>query len=149
MLRVSQSGVVYVCCPSFFKTGGTELLHQLVFELNQKHIKSYITYFGKTSLECINPAFKKYVKEYKTINDIADDEENVLIAPEINIGVLDKYRNIRKCIWWLSVDNYLMTCSFVSVCKYRGILRAIKNVLWGKVPIVKKIEQSSIQFISK
>ena len=45
MLKINSKTIVYVVCPAFNKTGGTELEHQLVFELNKIGVKAFITYY--------------------------------------------------------------------------------------------------------
>ena len=136
MLKVNKNTLIYVVCPAFYKTGGTELEHQLVSEINKIGGKAYITYYGEEKHR-INPAFKSYVSSYKDLKDIEDDKNNVLILPEIRIDLLNNYKQIQKCIWWMSVDNYLKINDFFSEVKYFGILRTIKYLLEGKVKLKK------------
>lgn len=35
MLKLNNNSIVYVACPAKTKTGGPELLHQLVYKLNK------------------------------------------------------------------------------------------------------------------
>ena len=44
MPMLGNSKTIYVVCPAYFKTGGTELLHQLVYELNNLGKNAIITY---------------------------------------------------------------------------------------------------------
>lgn len=129
MLKINSKTIVYVVCPAFNKTGGTELEHQLVFELNKIGVKAFITYYDDNSPK-INPAFEKYVSSYKEISDIDDNENNILILPEIRVELLKKYKNIQKCVWWMSVDNYLKRNGFRNVVNNFGILKAMKYIFF-------------------
>ena len=130
----NENTIIYVLCPAFNKTGGTELAHQLIYELNSIGASAYITYYGDNE-EKINPAFKKYVSEYKNISEIVDDENNILIIPEIKQEIINDYKNIQKAVWWMSVDNYLKRNGFIGYCKFYGILKGIKHVLNGDIKI--------------
>lgn len=131
-MKIYDETKIYVIAPGFFKTGGTELAHQLVNAINILGIKAYITYYkdGDRPLE-INPAFKIYVESFKTLEDVEDVKDNIVIAPETKIGFLSKYSQIRKCVWWMSVDNYLKHDGLISAVKYYGFARAIKRLITG------------------
>lgn len=62
--------IIYVICPPFYKTGGTELLHQLVFSLNNKGYSSSIAYLDSSLDKNINPAFLQYTKSYVSFDSI-------------------------------------------------------------------------------
>lgn len=96
--------MIYIACPERVATGGTELLHQLCYKLNLKGIEAKIYYYNKISNNPVAERFSKYKIEY--IEKIEDKEKNLLIVPEVNVELLGEYKNIKKCIWWLSVDNY-------------------------------------------
>lgn len=136
MLDIYPETIIYVLCPSFNKTGGTELEHQLVHEINKLGVKSYITYYGGETPK-INPAFKKYVNIYKTTKDIIDSYKNILIIPEIKTDVLYNYKKIQKCIWWMSVDNYLKRNSAKSAIQYFGYIKTLKHVLTNKIHLIE------------
>lgn len=114
-IKYYEDTKIYVMCPAFFKTGGTELLHQYVYVANKNNLNCFIVYHDATKNSGINPAFQKYVDKYLCLNDIDDDIKNVLIVPETLTKFLPMFSKIRKVIWWESVDNYLFTSSI----KYR------------------------------
>lgn len=146
MFNYNQETIIYVLCPSYNKTGGTELAHQLVYELNLLGAKAYITYYGNET-EKINPEFRKYVSKYKEIFEIEDDKKNILIVPEIKQEIIDEYKEIQKAVWWMSVDNYLKNNGFLNCCKFYGILRGIKYILNRKIKIGGiKINKSIVHF---
>ena len=127
MLKCTKNETIYVVCPAEYKTGGTELLHQLVHTLNENELNAYITYFNiKADKNPINNAFKKYVSTYKSLDSIVDNEENVIVLPEIKANLAKKFKKSRTAIWWLSVDNYLKTYN----AKYAFELIGVKGVLW-------------------
>ena len=123
---------IYVMCPADFKTGGTELLHQLVHGLNIQGQKAYIVYYDGTSEKNINPSFKKYVSTYLTTQDIEDEENNILVLPEIITFYIDRFKNIKKFLWWESVDSYLLRRSVI-FCAKQGLYKYAAKALQNKI----------------
>ncbi len=138
MLRVSVDTIVYVVCPAKKKTGGTELAHQLVKECNDNGIKAIITYYGIVDNEPTDSAFKKYVTEYISIENVQDLPRNIIIVPEINYDYLYRFSKVQKCIWWMSVDNYVKRSSFVGCWKVNGFFKAIKGLVKHDFPITER-----------
>lgn len=128
---------VYVVCPAYLKTGGPELLHQLVNELNNNEIESYITYYGMNDEkpDYTPDDFKKYVNTYKTLIDIVDSENNIIITPEIvlTLNLTKKLKNMKKIMWWLSVDNFTRDYGLLNTLKTHGIIRTVKLMITQKV----------------
>lgn len=97
---------IYALCPANIATGGPELLHQLVYHLrNELKLNAYMFYYPNIR-NPIHDEYKNYNNPY--VNEIIDEKENVLIIPEMQeyIDVSNKYKLIKKYIWWLSIDNY-------------------------------------------
>lgn len=134
MLSCTGKEKIYVVCGAEYKTGGTELLHQLVYSLNNKGLNAFITYINiKKDSNPINKEFEKYVKEYKTINDIVDDSNSIIILPEIQVKLIDKFKHAKMIVWWLSVDNYLKVYNPKYALKLvgtKGVIWYIKNAHW-------------------
>ncbi|MCP0888049.1 hypothetical protein LB941_11985 [Ligilactobacillus sp. WILCCON 0076] len=131
-LNIYSNSKIYVLCPANNKTGGTELLHQLVFELNKMGRTAYIVYYFEGSSDNKNPTpteFRKYIKNYKFLTDVLDIKENVLVLPEVCIGKNRKFKNIQKCVWWLSVDNYEIMKGKLNRFKKYGVRSFIKHIL--------------------
>lgn len=128
MINVKKDSIIYVLCPAYIKTGGPELLHQLVFTLNKNGIKSYITYYNIKSEDknYTNSDFKKYVNSYKLIDEIIDINNNMVIIPETNVELIRMFKNVKKVIWWLSVDNYEIHHNFKMRKEKNGLLSALK-----------------------
>lgn len=96
--------MIYIACPEKVATGGTELLHQLCYKLNINGVETRMFYYNKTDNYPTAERFFKYKIQY--VEKIEDFCGNILIVPEVNIELLERYKNIQKIIWWLSVDNY-------------------------------------------
>jgi hypothetical protein len=106
VLKIYEDSIIYVACPYGETSGGSETLHQLVFELRNNGYKAYIYYHlakKKKNIE-IPDKFKLYNLEY--VVDIIDNEKNIIVIPEAYTELVYKYEKIRKCIWFLSVDFY-------------------------------------------
>lgn len=130
---------IYVLCPAYKKTGGPELLHQLVKELNDNGIKAYITYFKtkRNNKEYTPNDFKKYITEYRLLDEINDSENNIIITPEVTsaIRLTKKIKNAKKILWWLSVDNFKKTHTFKNVIKNYRIYIVLILLLRGEVTL--------------
>lgn len=134
MLNVSNKTTIYVLCPSYNKTGGTELAHQLVYEINRNHVDAKIAYYeNQPNPMKINEAFLGYVNSFVQLNEIVDSPENVLIAPEVCTKYLKPYKSIQKCIWWMSVDNYLKWHQAKMTYQCNGLWVVLKGILKGKI----------------
>lgn len=103
---------IYVVCPAQWKTGGPELLHQLVFEINKLGAnKAFIAYprDDRFSLdESTHYSYKRYIGKGESIflEDVDDCENNVIIVPETIAEEVKRFNNSKIYVWWLSVDNF-------------------------------------------
>lgn len=116
--------MIYVACPEKTATGGTELLCQFYFKLKEHTKDVKLFYYNYTDTG--NPVperFSKYGIDFVT--EIGDIKTNSLVIPEVAYKILDKYINIKKCIWWLSVDFYLFEKGY----SYTKIRTAIKFII--------------------
>lgn len=131
MIEVKKKSIIYVLCPAYTKTGGTELLHQLVYSLNQNNLNAKITYFHfeADNYDYTSSDFKKYVNDYVLINDIKDEKDNILIIPEITVEYVNEFKYLKKVIWWMSVDNYLINHKFNKIREASGLKYAIKKTI--------------------
>lgn len=106
-IDVYNDSTLYIYCPANSATGGPEALHQLGYHLNLLGFKAVMFYYDKQEgVSPVNPVYQIYNVSY--VNFVEDKASNILITPESNLAPLfDKnIKNIRKVIWWLSVDNY-------------------------------------------
>jgi len=97
--------MIYIACPAFCATGGTELLHQLYSHLKIRTDKVKIYYTGLESGK--NPIPESFIKyEVEWVDQISDVEGDVLIYPEVNAHLFSRLHRIKSVCWWLSADNY-------------------------------------------
>ncbi len=105
---VSKYKKVYVPCFPFIKTGGTELLHQLVYWLNRFGCEAYIAY-GKADDEkpYCEPQLMRYVSGHVCTlpTGVEDHEDNAVVVAEQLSQVVNQFENVHKLFWWLSVDG--------------------------------------------
>ncbi len=109
MIKIYPNTKVFVSAPASAVTGGPELLHQLAHHLRKDlGIESYMYYYPNNIPDPIHPAYKMYNVPF--VREIEDKSDNILIVPEVisGINLLEDYKNIRKIIWWLSVDNFYL-----------------------------------------
>lgn len=106
MIEVFPETKIYILAPSDYVTGGVECLHQLSDKLIKLGYNAFLYYIPKTKLGVV----KEY-KNYKVnkVEKIEDDKKNIIIIPETWIDKVNKFHKIRKCIYWLSVDNVKRT----------------------------------------
>lgn len=99
---------IMVCCCDG-ATGGIELLHQLVKELNKNpKVDAKLWYIDPGTRGCNDPAYEEYNTPYET-NKYRPKENATIIFPEIyaNLASLKYYNCYQKVIYWESVDNFL------------------------------------------
>jgi hypothetical protein len=124
---------VYVLCPPHVKTGGTELLHQLVHRINSLGGNAFIVYQAKSKEDAhVSKAFSIYIDNFLLPEQIDDNENNLLVIPEIYCYLLNRFCHIKKAVWWLSVDNFLLfDGGFKGRIRQRGFLKGILGALHG------------------
>ena len=98
--------MIYVVSKGNYVSGGPETLHQAanLFASMGQRVGMY--YVQPHTME-IPKRFQGY--NIEVVDKIEDDENNILIVPETQTYVLNNYKKIKKCIWWLSLENYLNT----------------------------------------
>lgn len=120
--------MIYILCPPYLKTGGTELAHQFVFEASKIRDDVCIAYTKSEDGKYLNPAFEKYTKKYVLEEDIEDVSTNAIILPETLTRRVKKYKHIQKYIWWMSVDNYIAPKPLSMLYEQTGIMECIKEI---------------------
>ena len=107
---------IYIFCPPDIISGGPEALHQLCYYMRKTGIDAKMVYY--LSHKTVSPE-RYYLYETCAIDyeEIEDSEKNILIVPETATLYLRCFRRIRKCIWWLSVDNYFKSKKDSSLIK--------------------------------
>ncbi len=94
---------IFVVCPGGVVTGGPELLHQLVHELDDLGLDAFISYYPFDRKFNTPEAYEKYrIKQATPSNSPGD----VLVLPESATKLAGLFTNMSVSIWWLSVYNY-------------------------------------------
>lgn len=110
MINITSSTKIFVACPAKCITGGPELLHQLVYHLrNDLKINAYLYYFPSWIEKPVPSEYRFYNCPF--VKEIKDEKGNILVVPEIieGIKILKNFTNIQKIIWWLSIDNFVLS----------------------------------------
>lgn len=107
--------MIQIISPSRLTTGGTELLHQLNYELEKLGADVGMAYYDKESKSFveteINPNFKKYSTRKNKSVQFADSAAHIIVVPETMLQHISGIKNARVYVWWLSVDNYKVNLS--------------------------------------
>ena len=142
MIKVFKDTMIYIMAPANVKTGGPELMHQLVYKLNKLGFNALITYYeieDKKDNNYTPSDFKKYINSSITYDKVIDDKGNLLVFPETCLNIVKKYQNIRKVMWWLSVDNYTHNFTFKDAMIKDNLVQAMINLIKGRTLYAKDI----------
>lgn len=121
---------VYVLTAPFYKTGGTELCHQLVYTINVLGGNAKILYRLAEDGKYLNPAFQKYVDCYDIVDEkIFNDYEGIIVIPEVDTLLIPKFKKAKVYLWWMSVDNYFRYQNLKYVYEEKKLLRTVKYFL--------------------
>lgn len=102
-LSIMKINKIFIVCGGGSVTGGPELLHQLGYKLRQMGHDAYMCYYPFDKVFVCPTAYQRYSVP---IGKIEDSSENIIIIPEMYTGLVDRYSDSYKMVWWLSVDNY-------------------------------------------
>lgn len=110
MFTLKRNSMVYIACPPNFVTGGTELLHQLCYCLNQKGVQAKMCYTDNENKIYADATAPSAFASYSTsaVASLDDNTNNLLIVPEALSGFLKSVHHSKKCIWWLGINHYLL-----------------------------------------
>lgn len=96
--------MLYVLAIRNNTSGGSETLHQ--FAAKVKKCGGDVAMYYPDDTEKVGTPAKFKIYNLAVVTKIEDSSENVLLVPETETKYLFKFKNIKKCIWWLSLDNY-------------------------------------------
>lgn len=100
-----MSKKVYICCPGDSVTGGPELLHQFCDELCGIGVDASIVYYPLDVNFSVPKQYEHYNVSVTEKDDVQQDNA-IVIIPEISTQLAKCFGKADICIWWLSVDNY-------------------------------------------
>ena len=103
-MEIYEDTKIYIICPACTVSGGPELLHQLGAALQKRRIRSYMYYLPEHTNRPIPELYRKY--DVPFTEEIEDMSQNILVVPETGTTLFYQYQDIRKALWWLSVDNW-------------------------------------------
>ncbi len=135
MLKLNKDSTIYILAPANSASGGQEALHQLGYFLQKNGLNSKMAYylFDKDSSSPVVDKYEKYSVPHCLFEDISDDQNNLVISPEIATSFLAEFSHIQKSIWWLSVHFYRIGF------RNSSILKMIPNVLRGRFKKIARI----------
>lgn len=93
---------IYIKIPAGAVAGGVESLYQLADGARKVGVESFVVY-DNNHLQAFPQKYHKY--EVHIANHVEDDYNNWVIYPEVWTERLQEYQNVKKAVWWLSVDN--------------------------------------------
>lgn len=110
-------------CPACI-TGGPEAIHQAAMAVRAAGLQAEIVYYSvgsrplrvgdqvKFEVAGENPCLSVFAPyEPKPAPHVLVSENSIVVLPEVLIGEIDAFRGSRIVIWWLSVDNALISCA--------------------------------------
>jgi hypothetical protein len=104
-IKVFPDTKIFMFCPAGVKTGGPEVMLQLVYTL-QNYIETYACYYDLKKPIVPNDFLQYKCKRILHFEKMYDMAHNIVIVPETYTCFLSRVHNVQKIIWWLSVDNY-------------------------------------------
>ncbi|MEO1783963.1 hypothetical protein V4762_02675 [Thermodesulfobium sp. 4217-1] len=148
MIEIYPNTKIYIAVPASIFTGGPELLHQLMFQLKNvlKIDNVFMYYYPLGSSDPIHPNFKIY--NPTPIDFIEDSQNNLLIVPETS-SLFINYSQIRKALWWLSVDNFYLNFIINSKINFffpRLINKILKTIINHNIFDIVEIALNSKKF---
>lgn len=121
---------VYVLTFPYYKTGGTELCHQLVYAINSLGGNACILYKQANDGNYLNPAFEKYVNSYEVLKeDMYTTIDGIVVIPESDTLEIPKFIKATVYLWWMSVDNYFRWQNLKYIYEETKLLRTAKYLL--------------------
>ncbi|MEM1661221.1 MAG: hypothetical protein QXM43_02130 [Desulfurococcaceae archaeon] len=102
---------VYIVVPSNVYTGGPTALFSLCHSLVKYfNVDAIIAFTGiKKGLDPVHPNYKKYKCKWIPISKVKDNPKDLLIVPETQTNLLERFKALRKAIYWLSIDNFFLS----------------------------------------
>lgn len=153
MIKLNEDTKVFIACP-YHKTGGPKSLHQLANQLIDNGIDTYMIYYHSGIFTGENEILFSFCKA-KVATNILDNEANILIVPETETILLERYTEIKKVIWWLSLDFYFSSSlkgAVKQAVRQKGLPRFVEPAMFLKFFIndhncfkhLKKIEAKNL-----
>lgn len=126
-IKLNKSTKIYIVATANSATGGPELLHQLAHILNNAGYKAFMYYIPNDTFNPVHKEYLSYNNPY--VKSIDDCPDNIIIFPEMYwfFKIFDNLKNIQIIIWWLSVDNFIVSRSLTKY-PYKTVISIFKTV---------------------
>jgi hypothetical protein len=110
LFKISSNSKIFIPVTPSVSTGGPEAIFRLLYYLiNYRGLNCFVYFYPSSDqLDPVHDEYKKFNVPIATAID--DIEDNILIVPEFynHLSLHLNYVNIQKCIWWLSIDFFLI-----------------------------------------
>ena len=108
-MKVYPDTKIYIISPGNIHSGGPELVHQLASQLLKMDYNVNMFYLPAHANfnpnDPVDPFYRKYHIPFT--RNLEMSHKNILIVPESSSLNLYVSKNIRRIMWWMSVDNYV------------------------------------------
>ena len=129
---MSINNKVCMLTAPYYKTGGTELCHQLVYAINNMGGEASVLYKKAEDGNYLNPSFSKYINEYEILDDnFYKNFDGIVVIPESETLEIPKFKKATIYLWWMSVDYYYRYQNLKYVYEEKKLLRTIKFLFKG------------------
>ena len=108
-MKIYPDSKIYIISPGNIHSGGPELVHQLASQLLKMDYDVNMFYLPANAnfnpADPVDPYYRKYHIPFARKLEI--NNRNVMIVPESSSLNLYVSTEIRRIMWWMSVDNYI------------------------------------------
>lgn len=138
---------IYIACAQSY-TGGTKTLHQMAESVSQLGNDVYLVYYNRGQVSDSKKCLYDWCK-CNVVRHIEDVHSNIMIAPETMTYTLKPFKNLKKVIFWLSLDFYFWTVPYkktiekIRLNSYPIIAFPVAYIHLWKTNIHKKIIHKS------
>lgn len=149
---------IYILAPAHNTSGGPELAHQLCNAINRlSDIPAFMCYvdtdapFDK-ALACDVEApvpYEIYHTDHVKSMEELDSPDSIIIFPEGLTLSMPYVLNARKMLWWMSVDNYIVSTGENNLDYIRqNVCLHLYQSYYAKDYVEKKIPQAQGMYLS-
>lgn len=149
---------IYILAPQNRKSGGAELSHQLCNAINKlSEIPAYMCYvdldapFDKAlGIDVPAPdAYEIYETQHITDDSQLNSSDSIIVFPEGLTLSMPYYPLAKKVLWWMSVDNYIISTNESNMPFIRdNILLHLYQSYYSKNYVEKKIPNANGLYLS-
>ena len=149
---------VYILAPANRTSGGPELAHQMCHRINELSPGTAYMIYVDLNLPIgedlgvdtpVPEAYKIYGTEHITDYSAVDKKENVFVFPEGLTLSIPFIKNARKVLWWMSVDNYIISTKETNLERIRNeVSLHLYQSYYSKDYVEKNIPNANGMYLS-